>query len=493
MKGIKLIVFMLLALSVSFINAQDLNLKMRYEVTEKNGLVYDGSRPFTGTVFEMSGNDVKVLDAQYLNGKRNGRYMEKHSNGKIKFEALYNDGKLADGSHDEFDSSGKKSISKTVRNGIVIKEDHYQLGKISRSVEFRSNGQIEKETPYRNGLKDGEAKRYDDNGRVVEKEVYVQDVLELRTVLEYHGNGSLKVQAEANAIGVKHGVVEEYFASGGLFKKSRYENGSEREILEEHVDPNSTVSKFLKKGSQIYLIDALDGGSQRAYMEVVFDFQNYQAAAQVKDNIMKGLAKRFTAIYDGANEAHRDKAVTHKVIFSNPQATTVYDDGKGSIGGVISTQASPGYRGKATLYCVVEDLKNGKRLIGKNLSGLTNKTSDRNAAQQGAYNAMAWAMDDFSYGFFKVSGKLVSVSETNRGGEATRVEVDLGNAHSLANGFKFNVYTQQGGRKQEIGYLVLQDVLGDVSSRCKVKKGNREIKELMDAGTPIYVEGDYSF
>ncbi|MBL4585916.1 MAG: hypothetical protein JKX84_02495 [Flavobacteriales bacterium] len=187
-------------------------------------------------------------------------------------------------------------------------------------------------------------------------------------------------------------------------------------------------------------------------------------------------------------DSYGSKAVTYEVVFSNPKTWTVYDNGQGRY---VTT--SPGYRGQASVDCSIRNLKTNNTETTGTLSRKTKKYSDKNSASANALNIIGAAVSNMTYGFFKLSGEIINVMDSNRRGDPTRIEINLGSDHSLANGFKFNVYSELGSRKRKIGYLVLQDVLGAYSSRCKVKDGHKEIGRLIENGDKIYVEGNYSF
>jgi len=461
----------------------------KQEVQERNGITYFQGRPHTGFVYERNASDVMVYKAEYVNGLLHGPYSEKHSNGAKKFDAEYRNGKLDDGIYYVYDRSGQKAEGKVYANGRLTKLEAYQTGRLNGITrEYDSNGNVWKEVTYKDGKKDGLEKEMNSSGTVIAERNYVADVQQSFVKLSYHANGKLKHRAECNEMGVEHGIKETYFESGALQKRSKYENGIEASVLTENADPNTTVGKLIGNGRYIYLCDRMNG-TDTVYVMVTFNFQGAGTSGEIQANILSSLKSRMTEVSIDHMEAHRNQPVRYELSFNNPKTGTAYEEAKVVFGVTIP----PGYRGTASVDCQVKDLKANTTVRSKTLTGQTDKYSDRNTAQNNATSAVKGAVANVTYGFFKVSGKVTAILESNRKGLPTRVEVDLGTTHSMGNGVPFNVYEKPGPGQTKVGHLILQDVLGGYSSRCKVKDGEDVIKRLMDSGRPVYVETNYTF
>jgi len=124
------------------------------EVYEKNGIVYKGNRPFTGTLYsddEGIPNDCEcTLEAHYKNGKLNGWKREWYDNGNIKYEGKYVNGKPV-GTHTYYYSNGKKKKKEVYRNGELVS-----------SVLYKRDGTPRQSSPV-NNVADNKAKSQKQN------------------------------------------------------------------------------------------------------------------------------------------------------------------------------------------------------------------------------------------------------------------------------------------------------------------------------------------
>lgn len=120
----------------------------------------------------------KTAGGNYLNGKREGSWVEYHSNGVVKSITTYVGGEK-EGIAIEIGNNGqvikRMSYHKDKRHGDYkeynyanVKEERiYQNGKIEGLVKiFYDNGKIMEEGLYKSGLRDGISKWYDQEGNM---------------------------------------------------------------------------------------------------------------------------------------------------------------------------------------------------------------------------------------------------------------------------------------------------------------------------------------
>ena len=92
---------------------------------------------------------------------------------------------------------------------------------------------------------------------------------------------------------------------------------------------------------------------------------------------------------------------------------------------------------------------------------------------------------------FKVQGTILEISEVKKD-KAKKVYISLGSDNGVSEGTYFAVFVLRkvAGRdsRKEIGRLAVETVEGGDLSLCDVKKGDKEIKQAMDAGQDIIIE-----
>ena len=196
---------------------------------EENGLVYDKEtrQPITGK-FELYGlirdgrKDYQTYLYLYLYSISNYKDGLKHGietkydydDGKVSSITPYTNGKK-NGVQEQYNSLGRLSSKITYRddiwmvykkydkNGVLYEEIHNKDGeeifydiKTNQPMagvhqEFRDDGTLLNETPYKNGKKDGTVKYYFDNGVLFLEENYKNG--QLNGVLKrYNENGTVK-------------------------------------------------------------------------------------------------------------------------------------------------------------------------------------------------------------------------------------------------------------------------------------------------------------
>ncbi|WP_139452013.1 toxin-antitoxin system YwqK family antitoxin [Campylobacter armoricus] len=109
-------------------------------------------------------------------------------------------------------------------NGIMQLEIPYKDGLIDGvAKEYRSNGALESETSYKDGLLNGAKKEYYNNGALRSERVYKNDkIVSLKT---YWSNSSLNTKTSCSENEYVNGVFKKYNSDGSLYAEGVFVNG----------------------------------------------------------------------------------------------------------------------------------------------------------------------------------------------------------------------------------------------------------------------------
>lgn len=137
---------------------------------------YDDNPNLVKVTIPGSGDAFSTGD--YLNGKRNGNWIEHHPNGVVKSVTGYIDG-VKQGGFTTVDDKGQLEASGYYHNGELhgawkqfnrarVKEERtYINGKLEGVVKvYYPTGKIMEEGMYTNGVRDGVSKWYDQDGNI---------------------------------------------------------------------------------------------------------------------------------------------------------------------------------------------------------------------------------------------------------------------------------------------------------------------------------------
>lgn len=169
---------------------------------------FDAEGNKTGLWIEFHPNEVKKLEGNYVNGKRDGIFKEYDENGKLLNIYDYSEGELVD---------NETSLD-------VIEQDKY----------YYPSGQIKRIETKQGSKKQGFTKTFDENGNVILSQIFINDTLyaegntdELgRKIGEwkyYWKNGKLKSTGTYN-VGLKNGAWKYYFETGELEQEGFWKN-----------------------------------------------------------------------------------------------------------------------------------------------------------------------------------------------------------------------------------------------------------------------------
>ena len=120
---------------------------------EKNTLLYiffiiNGKRNGKGREYNIFSKKI-IFEGEYLNGKRNGKGIEYYSDGKIKFEGVFNNGGRWEG------------IGYDIMNNKV-----YELKNGEGYIKEYEDGKLKFEGEYINGKTNGKGKEYNSLGKL---------------------------------------------------------------------------------------------------------------------------------------------------------------------------------------------------------------------------------------------------------------------------------------------------------------------------------------
>lgn len=177
------------------------------------------------TRFDSLGNIAK--ETYYVDDIKQGEEQWFFPDGKLKKSILFNDGK-EDGLALEFNEEGIIVSQEEFKNGYLRnKEEFNQLDENGEKTgtwrTYFPNGEIATEINYKGGKKDGTAKVFDENGKLIDINTMVGDsvasdpggVVIIDLYKEYHSNGKVKLMGGLNK-GMRSGIFREFDNQGNL-------------------------------------------------------------------------------------------------------------------------------------------------------------------------------------------------------------------------------------------------------------------------------------
>lgn len=153
--------------------------------------------------------------------------------GKIKLEVNYQEGK-------------KHGLRTTYRQDEIIKETFENDIKHGPTRYLYKDGDLKKEVTFVNGLEEGVAKEYGEDGRVITlityKSGFIIDIEKINRYIGdnkkhgpwkyYYENGIVRLEGNYKR-GLEHGYFKEYDREGNLLATAKYENGQKIEDAKE--------------------------------------------------------------------------------------------------------------------------------------------------------------------------------------------------------------------------------------------------------------------
>ena len=125
------------------------------EMTLEEGTLLNGKKNGTWTTYHPDNGRVATITS-YINGKKNGVYLEFTNRGQIELRANYKDD-IFNGSYASYKFGTRP-----------VKEINYKMGKIDGFYkEYHNNGKLQKEVSYKEGIQDGPFRQYNDEEKLI--------------------------------------------------------------------------------------------------------------------------------------------------------------------------------------------------------------------------------------------------------------------------------------------------------------------------------------
>ncbi|HWY98111.1 MAG TPA: hypothetical protein VNY36_03400 [Bacteroidia bacterium] len=219
--------------------------KLREIMTYKDGLAEGRAYEFsadsliTAITLYKGGFVKKVIRINQYNsqGHKEGSWQTFYTNGNIKWEGTYTDGKK-DGYFKTYTDAGSLiTIDKYIND--VLQTDAPELAKLDVKTTYFPDGNVQSKGPMKNNLPFGVHRLYNENGQVVKAEIYDSGRIMAEGVLdtsgiqqgewkEFHENGQLKAIGKY-LNGVKVGEWKYYYANSKVFEIGKYDQSGRQQ------------------------------------------------------------------------------------------------------------------------------------------------------------------------------------------------------------------------------------------------------------------------
>ena len=185
MKRLLLIITSLLFITSTTFSQSKVNVN---SLKEYGGKVWkvDDDKPYTGRVFDLNrSTGKKILQGQYKNGLKTGKWTEWYRNGQKEYETTFKDGK-PNGLFTKWDSNGQKKVKGTYKDG---KWDGLNTSWYENGQKYSEGTYTYKDGDY-SGEKDGLWTYWYENGQKRWEKTYKDG--ELISKKEWNEDGSVK-------------------------------------------------------------------------------------------------------------------------------------------------------------------------------------------------------------------------------------------------------------------------------------------------------------
>ena len=196
-------------------------------------------------------NDELIIECEYLNGKRNGKYKEYDINGILRFEIEYLNGKK-NGKYKKYDEEGNLIVKAEYSNGKSNRryKDYYEKGKLRMECEY-VNGKLmnvlyyDKNSGIINEVHEGNGiiKEKNQEGQTLFEVEYVNGTI--KKMKHYYDKGKLKVEEYLNE---RNNInkIKEYYKNGQLKSDIEFLNEIKWNLKE--YDKENNIINVLKEG-----------------------------------------------------------------------------------------------------------------------------------------------------------------------------------------------------------------------------------------------------
>ncbi len=208
---------------------------------KEQGLAYEYDKEgIIITIIDYQKGFIKRTDRinrRDANGLKQGIWKEFFSNGKIKKEEIFLDGKK-NGYFKEYNQFGNLvSVSKWENGTELINPP--ELAKIETITSYHKNGKIKEIGNYKDSIPEGVFRQYDTTGIIIGAEIYLEGVLIGKGLFDLKGN--------------KQGKWKEFYEGGILKGEGEYKDGVKIENWK-YLYENGKIDqlgKYDKKGNPI--------------------------------------------------------------------------------------------------------------------------------------------------------------------------------------------------------------------------------------------------
>jgi len=252
-----------------------------YRDGRRNGLSKIYSKAGVITTIENYQSDF-LIDSENINktdeqNRKQGVWKEFFLNDVLKIEAHYFNN-LLDGDYKEFNMTGSLLVYQRYQNGIPVVETAVDENKIEIKNTYYINGAVKTSGPYKDTIKVGIHRTYNQEGKISASIIYDDFGLLLSTGIvgkdgDKHGNWtdfypSGKVKAKGKYKNNKRiddwqffyesGTIEQigaydngkmngewkwYFDTGKLLRQEKFENGAENGLMVEYDSIGTVITK----------------------------------------------------------------------------------------------------------------------------------------------------------------------------------------------------------------------------------------------------------
>jgi len=226
-----------------------------------------GLKSIKGIIKQYGDYDILIYGGEYSNGKRNGKGKEYNNKGELIFEGEYLNGQRWNGIGKEYfkneltfegEYSKGEKLGKTsnILNDVKTRNGYL--------IEYYSNGNLKFEGEYINGKRNGKGKEYNDKGKLIFEGEYLYDYklkgkLFIKENLEYEGE--FLCNKKWNGKGFDENGNEIYELKNGKGKVKEYNLAEELKYEGENLKGrrNGKGKEFNKYGNIIFEGNYLNG------------------------------------------------------------------------------------------------------------------------------------------------------------------------------------------------------------------------------------------
>lgn len=170
-----------------------------------------------GKTISFFQNGTKLREANYRNGKLEGKEYWYNENGKIYWILEYKNN-IQNGKEIRYFDNGETEVKENFKNGKRNGEGKY----------YYENGKLATVTNYLDGIVHGKNITYYKNGRISSETMYKNGKIEGKWV-DYNNDGSVRDQGE---IINGNGKFRTYFENGKLHSETFYKDGKKKKYIE---------------------------------------------------------------------------------------------------------------------------------------------------------------------------------------------------------------------------------------------------------------------